>query len=116
MRSSISGQPKEASLTCWNLLTACSQAPPPVSPPDANPRHVQLVFYVLVRYLAVVMRKKAARRKSVEYPDQTDGTRWAAEARKMASKMSAAERAEHFRQAMVKIYGGDPKEEIGARR
>jgi hypothetical protein len=62
------------------------------------------------------MRQKAVKRKKLDYPEETNGTRWAAEARKMASKMTAEERAENFRQAMVKIYGGQPKETAGAGR
>ena len=62
------------------------------------------------------MRQPASKRKKLDYPDVTNGTRWAAEARRLASKMTAAQRAEHFRQAMVKIYGGQPKETTGAGR
>ena len=62
------------------------------------------------------MKRKTRKRKKLDYPDVTNGTRWAAEARRLASKMTAAERAEHFRQAMVKIYGGQPKETTGAGR
>ena len=62
------------------------------------------------------MKRPARRRKKLDYPDETNGTRWAAEARRLASKMTPAERAEHFRQAMVKIYGGQPKEATGAGR
>jgi hypothetical protein len=51
------------------------------------------------------MAKLPKKRKKLEYPDETNGTRWAAEARRLASKMTAVERAEHFRQAMVKILG-----------
>jgi hypothetical protein len=62
------------------------------------------------------MKRTAHKRKKLDYPDVTNGTRWAAEARKLASKLTATERAEHFRQAMVKIYGGQPKETTGAGR
>ena len=62
------------------------------------------------------MKRTARKRKKLDYPDVTNGTRWAAEARRLASKMTTAERAEHFRQAMVKIYGGQPKETTGAGR
>jgi len=47
------------------------------------------------------MRKPAKKPKRLDYPEETNGTRWAMEARKLASKMSTAERAEHFRQATV---------------
>jgi Mg/Co/Ni transporter MgtE len=53
------------------------------------------------------MRKPARKRKNLDYPDETIGSRWATEARRLSSKMTTAERAEHFRQAMVKIYGGE---------
>jgi hypothetical protein len=62
------------------------------------------------------MRKKAARRKRLEYPDETNGTRWAAEARRMAGKLTAEQEAGYFARAMVKIYGGQPKEITGAGR
>ena len=60
------------------------------------------------------MRKPPKKRKKLDYPEETNGTRWAAEARRLASKMSATERAEHFRQAMVKIYGGQLKKAVGS--
>jgi hypothetical protein len=62
------------------------------------------------------MQRKATKQKRLDYPDETNGSRWAAKARKMAGKMTAAERAEHFRQAMVKIYGGQPKKTVGVGR
>lgn len=62
------------------------------------------------------MTQTSRKRKKLEYPDETNGTRWAAEARRIASKMTAAERAQHFQQAMVKVYGGLPKETTGAGR
>ncbi len=62
------------------------------------------------------MKQPGRKRKKLEYPDETNGTRWAVEARRITSKMTAAERAEHFRQAMVKIYGDLPKEATGVGR
>ena len=62
------------------------------------------------------MKPSDVKRKKRDYPAVTNGTRWAAEARQLASRMTAAERAEHFRQAMVKINGGQPKEITGAGR
>jgi hypothetical protein len=62
------------------------------------------------------MRKPAKRSRKLNYPEETNGTRWAAEARRMASKLTAEEEAEHFRRAMVKVYGGQPKEVPGAGR
>jgi hypothetical protein len=54
------------------------------------------------------MRKKAACKKRVEYPAETNGTRWAGEARRMADKLTPEEEAAHFARAMVKIHGGRP--------
>jgi len=68
------------------------------------------------RELCSAMRKPATKRKKLDYPDETHGTRWAAEARRMASKLTPEQEAEHFRQAMVKIYGGQPKEAAGTGR
>jgi len=56
------------------------------------------------------MRKPIRKPKKLDYPDETNGTRWAAEARKMANDLTPEQEAEHFRRAMVKIYGGRPKE------
>lgn len=60
------------------------------------------------------MKQPVRKRKQFDYPDETNGTRWAAEARRLASKMTPEEEAEHFARAMVKIYGGKPKEIAGA--
>jgi len=62
------------------------------------------------------MKPPVRKRKKPEYPEKTNGTRWAAEARRLTSRMTPEERAEHFRQAMVKIYGGQPKETTGTGR
>lgn len=55
-----------------------------------------------------------ATRKRAAYPDETPGSRLAAKARKLASKLSPEEEAEHFRRGMAIIYGGQPKEITGA--
>ena len=55
------------------------------------------------------MRPSARKRKKLEYPGETNGSRWAAEARRLASKLTPEQEAEHFRRAMVKIYGSQPK-------
>lgn len=62
------------------------------------------------------MKRTARTRKKLDYPDVTNGTRWAAEARRLASKLTPEQEAEHFAQAMVKIHGGQPKENTGAGR
>ncbi|PYI83339.1 MAG: hypothetical protein DME26_15130 [Verrucomicrobia bacterium] len=53
------------------------------------------------------MRRKAAKQKKLDYPDETEGSRLAAKARKMASKLTPEQRRAHFNAAMVLIYGGD---------
>jgi len=60
------------------------------------------------------MRQAANKRKKLEYPEETEGSRLAAKVRKLASKLTPEEEAEHFRQGMAKIYGGRPKEITGA--
>lgn len=62
------------------------------------------------------MRKKTANKKRIEYPAETNGSRWAADARRMAGKLTPEQEATHFARGMVKIYGGRPKEIIGAGR
>jgi hypothetical protein len=54
------------------------------------------------------------KRKKLDYPDATNGTRWAAEARRLASKLTPEDEAEHIRRAMAKIYGRKHKEVTGA--
>ncbi len=53
--------------------------------------------------------------KKPAYPDETPGSRLAAEARKLASKLTPEQRREHFNGAMTMIYGG-AKEATLARR
>jgi len=45
-------------------------------------------------------------KKKLDYPDETEGNRLAAKARKLASKLSPEQRREHFNAAMAIIYGG----------
>ena len=59
------------------------------------------------------MRQSASKRKKLDYPEVTNGTRWAAEARRLASKLTPEQEAEHFRRAMAKVYGGKHKEVAG---
>jgi hypothetical protein len=56
------------------------------------------------------MRQPASKKKKLDYPEETEGSRLAAKARKMASKLTQEQRRELFRRAMVRIYGGQPKE------
>ena len=60
------------------------------------------------------MRHSASKRKKLDYPEATEGSRLAAKVRKLASGLTAEEEAEHFRRGMAKIYGGQPKEVTGA--
>ena len=53
--------------------------------------------------------------KKLDYPDETPGSRLAAEARKLAGKLTPEQRREHFNGAMTIIYGG-AKEATIARR
>jgi hypothetical protein len=59
------------------------------------------------------MKQTVRKRRKFDYPEVTNGTRWAAEARKIASKLTPEVEAEHFARAMVKIYGGKPKQIAG---
>ena len=55
------------------------------------------------------MKKRPAisAKKRLDYPEQTNGSRLAAEIRKRANKLTKQERQHHFEQAMAMIYGGD---------
>lgn len=52
--------------------------------------------------------------KAVNYPDETEGTRMGYKARRMASKLSKAERDLALREAMSVVYGKQPEEGTGA--
>lgn len=67
-----------------------------------------------IGYLAFLMRPSTGKRKKLDYPEETEGTRLAAKVRKLASKLTPEEEAEHFRRGMAKIYGGQPKEITGS--
>lgn len=60
------------------------------------------------------MRRSANKPKKPDYPEATEGSRLAAKVRKLASKLTPEEEAEHFRRGLEKIYGGQPKEITGA--
>ena len=55
-----------------------------------------------------------AAQKKPDYPEETAGSRLAAKARKLASKLTAEQEAEHFRRGMTMIYGSQSKEITGA--
>jgi hypothetical protein len=54
---------------------------------------------------------KAKSRKLMDYPDQTRGSKLAAEIRKKANGLSPRQRAEYFRKGMSIIYGGEGTKE-----
>jgi hypothetical protein len=54
---------------------------------------------------------KAKSRKLLHYPDQTRGSKLAAEIRKKANGLTSKQRAEYFRKGMAMIYGGDGAKE-----
>jgi len=55
------------------------------------------------------MKKKP--RKALDYPDETQGSKLAAEIRKRANGLTAKQRAEFFRKGMAMIYGGNRTKE-----
>jgi len=61
------------------------------------------------------MRQPVHKRKKRGYPKETQGSRLAAQIRKLASKLSPEQEAEYFRTGMAKIYGGQTKESTGVR-
>lgn len=48
-------------------------------------------------------------KKIAEYPDETVGSRLAAEARRESSKLSRDDRKRLFREGMAMIYGSKPE-------
>ena len=52
-----------------------------------------------------VMRQHTTKRKQLDYPDETPGSRLAAEIRKRANKLTAEQRRAHVNAAMAMIYG-----------
>ena len=62
----------------------------------------------------VMKQPQRAAQKKLDYPEETPGSRLAAKARKLASKLTPEEEAEHFRRGMARIYGGQLKEITGA--
>ena len=60
-------------------------------------------------------QSQRAARKKLDYPEETPGSRLAAKARKLASKLTPEQRRGHFNGAMTMIYGG-AKEATLARR
>ena len=59
------------------------------------------------------MKQPARKRKKLDYPQETEGSRLAAKIRKLASKLTPEEEAEYFRRGMARIYGAQSKEIAG---
>ena len=61
------------------------------------------------REISGVMKKRAGKpaKKQIDYPEETEGSRLAAEIRQRCNKLTPDQRREHFEQAMAMIYGGD---------
>jgi hypothetical protein len=60
-------------------------------------------------------RTSSKPKKALDYPDETEGSRLAAEIRRRCNKMTAEERRHHFEQAMALIYaGGQSRKATGA--
>jgi hypothetical protein len=55
---------------------------------------------------SVMKQQQRAAQKKLDYPETTAGSRLAAKARKLASKLTPEQRREHFNGAMAMIYGG----------
>lgn len=60
------------------------------------------------------MKQRIGKRKRLDYPRETEGSRLAAKLRKLANKLTPEQEAETIRQGMAKIYGRQPKEITGA--
>jgi hypothetical protein len=60
------------------------------------------------------MRQTASKRRKLDYPEKTEGSRLASKIRILAGKLTPEEEAEYFRRGMAKIYGSRPKEITGA--
>jgi hypothetical protein len=50
------------------------------------------------------------KKKKLDYPDGTEGSRLAARIRQRANKMTSSQREESLKRAMQIYYGGQPKE------
>ena len=64
---------------------------------------------------AAIQKKPASpKRKPLDYPDETHGSRLAAKARRVGNSLTAEERRGYFNQAMAIIYAGNRAKEIPA--
>ena len=62
------------------------------------------------RLLAAVTMSLPMKKRKLDYPDGTEGSRLAARIRQKANKMTAAQREECLKKAMQIYHGGQPKE------
>ena len=58
------------------------------------------------RLKAVMKQQRRGAQKKIDYPETTAGSRLAAKARKLASKLTPEQRREHFNGATAMIYAG----------
>jgi hypothetical protein len=55
------------------------------------------------------MRISPRKRKKLDYPEETEGSRLAAKIRKLASKLTPEQEEDYFRRGMAKIYAHQPE-------
>ena len=66
--------------------------------------------------LCCMSKVRQRRKKTADYPEQTVGSRLAAEARKMSNSMTEQQRADYFKQAVAMIYGASGKKTVRSGR
>ena len=58
-------------------------------------------------------KPSTVKKKPLDYPDETNGSKLAAEIRQQANRLTAEQRAELFKEGMVTIHGGQwPKKAV----
>ena len=76
--------------------------------------HVDRRYYGPDLRHAMSKKRSETKKRPLDYPEETEGSKIAAQIRKRVSGMTREQRAEHFKRGMVKIYGGQwPKEAAG---
>ena len=75
-----------------------------VTAPNCSPA-IDNVFGKREIEVAMKQQQRGAQKK-MDYPETTAGSRLAAKARKLGSKLTPEQRREHFNGAMAMIYGG----------
>jgi len=58
------------------------------------------------------MKQPARKRKKLDYPQETEGSRLAAKVRKLGSKLTPEQEAEYFRRGMAKSMAASPKKSL----